>query len=287
MKNEKIDTRAIGLDVSLTFAKWLTGTENLHYGDWTGLEVCAANAGPAQEAYTDRLFKLLPKGKLRILDIGGGAGVTAGKLLALGHHVEIVIPSAFLAARCRENAPNAVIHEMMFEDFNSDSKFDVCLFSESFQYIPLPEGMPKCLTLLEPDGRIIIADCFRSEAFRANPVRATVGSGHGIAGFRQAVADLNLAITHQEDVTAAVAPSVEIEQGLFNIFGHAISRVDEELVAKKPKTRWLINRVLRMFVNERKRTRLQQRLTEQSRNRDSFAANNVYLMMSLAQSRQE
>ena len=81
MKKEKLDTRAIGLDVSLTFSKWLTGTENLHYGDWTGLDVCAANAGRAMEAYSDRLFSYLPDKSCRILDIGGGAGVTAGKLL--------------------------------------------------------------------------------------------------------------------------------------------------------------------------------------------------------------
>ena len=286
MKNAKIDTRAIGLDVSLTFAKWLTGTENLHYGDWTGLEVCAANAGPAQEAYTERLFGFLPKGKLRILDIGGGAGVTAGKLIALGHDVEIVIPSAFLAERCRANAPAAVVHEMMFEDFVSDSKFDICLFSESFQYIPLSEGMPKCLTLLKPQGRIIIADCFRDTGFRADPVRATVGSGHGITYFRNAVADLGLTIEREEDVTEAVAPSVEIEQGLFNIFGHAIARVDEELTTKRPKTRWIIARVLRMLIKERKRARLQQRLMEKSRNRESFAASNIYLMMILAQPHQ-
>jgi SAM-dependent methyltransferase len=285
MTAQKIDTRAIGLDVSLTFAKWLTGTENLHYGDWTGLDVCAANLGAAQEAYTDRLFTYLPKEPCRILDIGGGSGVTAGKLIALGHHVEIVIPSAFLAERCRANAPDAVVHEMMFEDFQSDATFDICLFSESFQYIPLSDGMPKCLTLLAPEGRIVIADCFRSEGFRGDPVRAVVGGGHGVVRFRKAVADLQLDVMSEVDVTSAVAPSVDIEQGLFNIVGHAIERVDQELVAKRPKSRWLMDRVLRLFMNTRKRTRLKQRLMEQSRNRDSFAANNTYLMMVLTQPR--
>jgi cyclopropane fatty-acyl-phospholipid synthase-like methyltransferase len=81
----KIDTRAIGLDVGLSFIRWLTGAENLHYGLWTGLEVRASNLGAAQAAYTEKLFGLLPGGRLRILDIGGGAGETARKLLALGH----------------------------------------------------------------------------------------------------------------------------------------------------------------------------------------------------------
>lgn len=284
MKKDKIDTRAIGLDVSLTFSKWLTGTENLHYGDWTGLDVCAANAGRAMEAYSERLFSYLPDRPCRILDIGGGAGVTAGKLLALGHQVEIVIPSAFLAERCRANASGAVVHEMMFEDFESDSAFDVCLFSESFQYIPLAVGMPKCLTLLAPDGRIVIADCFRAEGFKRDPLHATVGGGHGIAAFRAAIAQHDVTILSEEDITAAVAPSVDIEQGLYNIFGHAISRIDQELVVKRPKTRWIIDRVLRLALSERKRTRLGERLMQQRRNSGSFAANNTYLMMALAKS---
>ena len=100
----KLDTRAIGLDVGLSFIRWLTGAENLHYGLWTGLEVSAGNLRAAQDAYSDKLFRLLPEKPCRILDIGGGAGETAKKLLALGHQVDIVVPSAFLAGRCRETA---------------------------------------------------------------------------------------------------------------------------------------------------------------------------------------
>ena len=57
---EKIDTRAVGLDVGLAFIRWLTGAENLHYGLWTGLEVTAGNLRAAQDAYTVKLFGYLP-----------------------------------------------------------------------------------------------------------------------------------------------------------------------------------------------------------------------------------
>lgn len=281
MGKTRIDTRSIGLDVGLSFAKWLTGMENLHYGDWTGLDVCAANTGPAQVAYTDRLFSYLPDKPCRILDIGGGAGETARKLIALGHSVEIVIPSAFLAERCRANAPEAIVHEMPFEDFTGTGPFDVCLFSESFQYIRMGDSLPKCLSLLAPGGRIVIADCFRSEAFTRDPVRATVGGGHGIAAYRKTIADMGLIVLREEDITEAVAPSVEIEQGMFNVIGHAISRIDAEMTEKKPGMRWMLNRAIRMFANERKRERLHQRLMEQTRNRDVFAANNIYIMTAL------
>ncbi len=281
MARTKIDTRGLGLDIGLAYTKWLTGAENLHYGYWAGLEVCAANLGAAQAAYTDRLFERLPDAPCRILDIGGGAGETARKLIALGHQVEIVVPSAFLASRCRENAPQAVIHEAKFEDAQITGTFDVCLFSESFQYVPLKQGIAKCLTLLADDGRIVIADCFRSETFSRDAVQATVGGGHRIEKFRALVRATGLAVSQEEDITTQVAPSIDLEQGLFNVVGYGLGRFDEELAQRRPRLRRTIHWVMRRLLNMRKRARLDQRLNQQTRNAAHFAANNTYLMLVL------
>ncbi|MDD9706544.1 class I SAM-dependent methyltransferase [Seohaeicola sp. SP36] len=282
MGQDKINTQAIGLDVGLAFTKWLTGAENLHYGLWDGLEVSAANLRAAQEAYTDRLFALLPDRPCRILDIGGGAGETAKKLLALGHSVDIVVPSPFLAGRCRANAPAARVHECMFEDFTAaPASFDLCLFSESFQYIPLDQGLPKCLTLLAPGGEIIVADCFRTPEYTGDRMLAPVGGGHRIVAFRETLATLPLDIVSEEDVTLSAAPSVEIEQGLFNVFGYGLTRVDQDLARHKPRLRWLLRRAIRTLISERKRARLDQRLNQQTRNRENFARFNIYLLMRL------
>lgn len=278
---EKIDSRAIGLDVGLSFTKWLTGAENLHYGLWDGLEVTAGNLHAAQAAYTDKLFKLLPKGKLRILDIGGGAGETARKLLALGHTVDIVVPSAFLAGRCRENAPEATVHECMFEDLATDKKFDLCLFSESFQYIPADIALSKAAGYLDKGGETIISDCFRSEGFQGHAVGSTVGGGHHIGAFREVLAGMPLKVISEENITASVAPSVDLEQGFFNVIGHAVTRIDAELAAKKRKTRWFLTRALATVMSKRKRYRLNQRLNEQTRTAAHFTANNIYLMIKL------
>ena len=278
---EKIDTRAIGLDVGLSFIKWLTGAENLHYGLWDGLEVTAGNLRAAQDAYTTKLFKMLPEGPLRILDIGGGAGETARKLLELGHSVDIVVPSAFLAQRCRENAPAATVHECMFEDLQVDKKFDLCLFSESFQYIPVNIALQKAADHLDEGGEIIISDCFRSEGFQGHAVGSTVGGGHHIGTYRQTLATLPLVTVSEEDITASVAPSIDLEQALFNVFGHAITRIDTELAQKKRKTRWFIKRALTTVMSKRKRFRLHQRLMEKTRTAEHFKANNVYLMIKL------
>jgi MPBQ/MSBQ methyltransferase len=279
---EKIDTRAVGLDVGLAFIRWLTGAENLHYGLWSGLEVSAGNLRAAQEAYTAKLFGYLPAGPLRILDIGGGAGETARKLLALGHSVEIVVPSAFLAARCRETAKGAVVHECTFEAFKGTGPFDLCLFSESFQYIPLAESLPKCAALLAPGGQVLIADCFRTEAYKGRAAQGPQpGGGHHLSHFRSVLEQSAFAVEVEEDITDAVAPSIDLEQQLFNVIGHGITRVSDEIKAKKPAAHWTLGRFIGLFLPARRRQNLMQRLSATDRNAERFRHFNRYLMMRL------
>ncbi|MEM8979169.1 MAG: methyltransferase domain-containing protein [Pseudomonadota bacterium] len=284
MAKTKLDTQAIGLDAGLKFMTWLTGAENLHYGLWTGIEVNAGNFGDAQEAYTKKLFEHLPNGPLRILDIGGGAGEAAKKLVALGHKVEIVVPSKLLAERCAANAPGALVHEMGFEDFTGEGPFDLCLFSESYQYIPLDIGLAKCLDVLSPEGAILIADCFRAEGFVLDKKVAKVGGGHRIERFRALLESLPVRVIFEEDITEAVAPSVDIEQELFNVLGYAITRVDSELSDKRPFQRNILNRLFRLLVNTRSRARLDQRLNQKTRTSQAFCEHNRYLMLKLVRS---
>jgi MPBQ/MSBQ methyltransferase len=283
MMAEKIDTRAVGLDVGLAFIRWLTGAENLHYGLWTGQEITASNLKTAQEAYTAKLFGYLPEGRLRILDIGGGAGETARKLIALGHQVEIVVPSAFLAARCRETAKGAVVHECTFEGFSGTGPFDLCLFSESFQYIPMAESLPKCAALLAPGGQVLIADCFRTEAYKGRATHGPQpGGGHRLADFRTAIDGSAFALDAEEDITDAVAPSIDLEQQLFNVIGHGVTRVSDEIRTKKPAAHWTLTRFIGLFLTSKRRRNLMQRLTGTERNAEAFRRYNRYLMLRLA-----
>ena len=278
MARQKIDTNAIGLDAGLGFIRWLTGAENLHYGLWTGLEAKAENIGAAQSAYTDKLFGYLPPGKLSILDIGGGAGETAKKLIALGHEVEIVVPSPLLADRCRSNAPSAKVHQMGFEDFASEKRFDLCLFSESFQYIPLDIALDKALAQLNADGHVLIADCFRSEGFAPDGKTRLPGGGHRVTAFAEAIEARPVTVKTQEDITEAVTPSIDIEQALFHVFGDAIELIDTELQAKRPKLRWMLEKALTLVVGKRKARRLNARLRGSDRTGEVFIANNRYLI---------
>ncbi len=281
---EKIDTRAVGLDVGLAFIRWLTGAENLHYGLWTGLEVTAGNLRTAQDSYTAKLFGYLPEGQLRILDIGGGAGETAKKLLALGHKVDIVVPSPFLAARCRETARGATVHETTFEAFSGNGPFDLCLYSESFQYIPLAESLPKCAGLLVPGGTVLIADCFRTEAYQSREVHGPQpGGGHHLSTFQVAVGNSAFAIETEEDITDAVAPSIDLEQALFHVLGHGVTRVSGEIRAKRPTAHWALGKVIGMFLSRKRRENLMERLTGTSRTSDAFRHFNRYRIVRLGQ----
>lgn len=267
--------------MALALSRWLTGSEHLHYGLWTGLDVSAGNVGRAQDAYSARLFSYLPKGRLRILDIGGGAGETAKKLIALGHSVEIVVPSAYLADRCRTNAPSAVVHEATFQNANPVGPFDLCLFSESFQYMPMDQSLPKALSLLGPKGEILIGDCFRSLAFPTQKGVRICGGGHTDAAFRVALARLPLKILAEEDVTIAAAPSIDLEQALFNVLGRGLQSTDVELAKKRPVRHWLMHRLLGLVIPARKRRALGERLFMQQRNSQLFIANNMYLLVRL------
>lgn len=282
MGSGRIDTRTVGLEAGCALARWLTGKEHMHYGLWAGLEPVAANLGAAQEAYSQRLLSLFPEGRLRILDIGGGAGETAKRLIGLGHQVEIVVPSAFLAARCRENAPQAVVHEAMFEEARVTGPFDLCLFSESFQYIPLKDSLPRAKALLAPGGAIVIGDVFRRDEgpWRTNPHR-TVGGGHLLSRFRAAVALEGLVIEAEEEVTDEVAPSIDLEQAFFNVLGVGVAGMDRELRAKRPWLRGLAVGVLGRVMGERRRKSLVRRLTGAERTAEAFRASNHYLLMRL------
>lgn len=280
---QKIDTRAVGLDTGLALVRWLTGAENLHYGLWTGLEMTAGNLRAAQEAYTAKLFTQLPPGPLRILDIGGGAGVTAKKLIALGHSVEIVVPSAYLADCCRKNAPEAVLHQCMFEDYTGSGPFDLCLFSESFQYIPMMGSLPKCHALLAPGGHVLIADCFRTDAYRGRRAEGPKpGGGHHDSSLRAALSTVPFTVVFEEDITEGVAPSIDFEQGMFNVMGVGLTRTAVEIKAKKPVVNWLMTRVIRLFLSRKRRDNLVQRLTGKERTSAVFKIYNRYLILKLA-----
>ena len=284
-KNNTLDTKALGLEVSLAIAKFVTGKENMHYGVWDNLDPCLENLGKAQEQYTKLLFKYFPKKKkLKILDIGGGAGETAKKLISLGYSVTIIVPSDILSKRCLENTNyKAEVHNIRFEDYEPKKKqtFDLCLFSECFQYIPAKIALKKAKGLLNKGGQILVADCFRSDVKHSSHNRRP-GGGHPLSEMLKLIKDVDLNIISKKDITKSVAPSLDIEQKFYNVVGVGIDKVQQGLVASHPWKMKLFSLVYKTIVNQKKRRRLHDRIYGNIRNSDNFIKFNHYMIFQLS-----
>ena len=277
-------SQAVGLDIALELASFITGKSNMHYGIWDNLEINLGNLGIAQEAYTEKVFSYLPKNKiLNILDIGGGAGETAKKLLELGHHVTIIVPSPILASHSKNNTANkANIKLCTFEEYQSDDNelFDLCLFSESFQYIPLNEALKKAKSLLNANGQIIISDCFRSSISFKSPYRPP-GGGHSLQEMYEEIIINKLEILNEEDITKSVSASIDLEQKFYNTLGAVIKRVIQTYSNRHKFIFKIMKIIFNLLLSNKKRIRLKDRLLKNSRNSEVFEIYNNYMIFLL------
>ncbi|MBN9363522.1 MULTISPECIES: class I SAM-dependent methyltransferase [unclassified Devosia] len=269
------------LDLFARMLKVFADTPWLHYGLWLEGETPSfPRVRQAQERYVDKLLALLPPAPAHILDIGGGTGAMAGRLASLGYSVEMLTPSEVQVGIARESLNGAAtVHLSRLEDFTPGRQFDVCLFSESYQYIPLAASFAKLGELLAPGGRVVIADCFRSEGFKGG---RAIGGGHRYTEFLRAVEASGFAIASNEDVTALAAPSIEIDRMLYrDVLSPVVSQLDGLLADKRPATHWLATRAYGLFVNAKERQRITERLKAEYRTPELFVANNTYRFMTL------
>lgn len=277
----KIDTKALGLDLLSGLAGFVTGREDLHYGYWhDGVEVCAGNLGHAQTAYSEKVKKFLPSAPQKILDIGGGCGEFAKDLMRDGHDVEIVVPSPTLAERCRLNCDGKVaVHVTKFEDFETKASFDLCLFVESMQYIPLKIAFARAVGCLHEGGTIVISDCFRAQEFYDDVDElGLVGGGHSLAAFHQEIETGGFEIIQAEDITEAVAPSIDLEQRLYHLLGSSLMRIDQDLTIAYPLRRKFVKFILTQVIEGRRQKRLKRRLFDHSRTSEAFCRYNRYMI---------
>ena len=286
-KNKKKESsRLVGLDIALKVSSFVTGKEHLHYGLWEKLDVTLENLGKAQEAYTNLLFKYLPKKepqkKLEILDIGGGAGENAKKLIERGHRVTIIVPSKILAEHAKINTnKKAEILITTFEDYIPKyNSFDLCLFAESFQYIPIKTALKKASMLLKNNGEILIADCFRSDKKQIGIIRQP-GGGASLKSMEKELEIQKFKILVRKEITKLVAPSVELEQKFYNTLGFSINRIVTSLNVNRPITLKFLKIIYKIFFSKRRRKRLEKRLFENTRTADSFIKYNHYMIYKL------
>ncbi len=273
----KVDSKEVGLVAGLNLFHFFLGSRDLHYGLWQDdLEVCIQNLPEAQKRYSDFLLSHIPQGVKRVLDVGCGAGGVATELLARGYQVEGVSPSPLLSEAARQQAgEDFKIHKGRFEEvsFKADEKFDLVMFSESFQYITLDTVLEDAQQRLNPGGYILICDFFKTNAAG----RSVIGGGHPIDKFMMALEKSGLEVLEDKDITRETAPNLDIVDQMgrelllptFKLVGYAFG-------SNHP---WL-NKLLR-WKYQKKIRKINRKYLSGERNGKSFARFKVYRLLLL------
>jgi len=219
----KYDSKVVGLDVGLLIGKFFMKTEDLHYGYWPLEKIATAqNFAEAQRRHSQLIIDHIPEGVKTILDVGSGSGNLAKKLISLGYHVDCVIPSEFLAERVKEKLDeNSTIHICKFEAVETDVLYDLILFSESFQYIPMDKSIPKIQKLLSLNGHLLICDVFHKNVLGKSPMRG----GHRWDYFEKIIEESNLKLTCELDITEETAPTYDFLNQLLTDVAEPISEM--------------------------------------------------------------
>lgn len=212
-KEKKTVSREIGLEIGSICGKYFLKLEHLHYGYWTeDLKVEIGNVHIAQENYANFLISHIPQGTKRILDVGCGSGQMAKKLTDLGYKVDCVSPSHFLAGQARQLLGDAsCVFECFYEQLQTENRYDLILFSESFQYIDMEKNFSKTLDLLNPRGHMLICDYFRKETSE----KSNISGGHSLKTFYDTVLQYPFERVKDIDITPQTAPNMDVLNDTF------------------------------------------------------------------------
>lgn len=251
-----MDSRELGL----VLAQQLLNVEDLHYGWWEeGETPTLGELRNAQERYSTRLIDAVTqvcRAGGRVLDVGCGTGHLLEKMLGAGLEVDGVIPAPWLEQRVLERiarlepAYRPIVYPCKFEDMPASARnrpYDVILFSESFQYVPLEHSLPMIRALLAPGGKVVVCDFFKTEHHGdRGPGDKSFGGGHRLDRFYRALADHRFEIIRDDDITRFISPSVAlVDQILRHRIGPACGSIDRFITERVPRIRKLVGWLFR------------------------------------------
>lgn len=263
------------LDFEALMSEVIFGHGFLHYGYWPdgAPEVPSAEAlGRAQQAYFDRLLAAIPAETETILDVGSGTGSNARALTEAGFKLECLCPSEQLNEMARRKLPDTVkVHTVRFEDFESDKRFDMCLFAESFHYIELEPALRQ--TARYARNGVVIFDYFRL------PGKGTLAEGE--EGTRGTHAEFLAEVARQgvfrvvedADMTDAIIPTFQVLDHLKNVHvAPFVARIRKDYRKANPVRGFLAELLLGKALN---------RFQKPGRRAQSFAGKFEYRLIRL------
>ena len=234
--------KELRLDIEATLAQAIFGNGYAHYGYWPD----GAPENPtllslfeAQQAYFDLLVSRIPSDAKTILDVGSGTGENALGLIDLGYSLECLSPSEHLNALARKKLPATVqVNDCTFEEYDSDRRFDVCLFAESFHYIALEQALVQLDRYCKK--HVLIFDYFRREE-RSDEAMTR----RPYSEFRDSVeAQGVFEIVSDENMTQAIIPTFDVLDRLrADLIGPLSARVRSGFAAAFPWRAWFVERL--------------------------------------------
>lgn len=209
----KLLSREIGMEIASLCGKHFLKLNHLHYGYWPReLEVDITNLHIAQEKYTEFLLSHIDENVSTILDVGCGNGQNAKRLIDEGYKVDCVSPSPTLYRQTKELlGPESTIYHTYYEDLVTDKKYDLILFSESFQYLKIEKAVNKTHSLLNDNGYMMICDIFKKDVEGKCPMPG----GHRLSAFLDVVSEYPFELVKEIDITEETALNIDIENKLF------------------------------------------------------------------------
>ena len=278
-------------ELGLVLAQQLTGVEDLHYGYWDpGAEPQLSDLKMAQARYSQFLIEAIehctPAGS-RILDVGCGTGHLLVQLLDRGYRVDGLIPDEYLEAqvRARLNARSSGYRPRIFTDRfegfklpDEYERYHLLLFSESFQYIPYVQNIPRWPQLLNTDGSVMICDFFRSlRCGDGGPGDGTFRGGHQYAEFMDYLDVNGICVLRNDDITARTSPTIRVlDDLLMGRLKPAMVTLDQYVSERRP---WLTRLV--KWVARRPIRRIQTKYLSGHRSQEVFERYKTYRLMVL------
>jgi len=207
-ESKKHISREVGLEIGHILGKGLFRLEHLHYGLWKkGLEPDVLNLHLAQEEYCRFVISHIPAEVKSILDVGCGAGAFSKKLVDLGYEVDCVCPTEYQNELVEELlGGSSEIFKCKFEDIQTDRKYDMVMFCESFQYIDLDRVIDIAAGLLKQGGYMLICDFFKKQSADSCGIKG----GHKLDKFMNLIERSSFKMIEDIDITAETSPNLDI-----------------------------------------------------------------------------